>query len=477
MHDISSKPDARVLSFFALAEKPLLILVAMVAGPILLFWCFPSLALYAPAGWSNMTATTAVGLLISAGSLGLSGPKSSRAAICLSRIAALAVLTIGAGAIGIGGYFRLTVGATFPLQVFLPSPQSAIAFAMLGTCLLMLRQDAEKISKCADVLIIVLLVLISVLFSYYIFDFRTFVGRLTSPQTAFCLFVLTLVAGARLIPGHGIVSEFAGNGIGSRYSREILPFVVASPFIVFSLIAFLNDSGLMPVERSRAIVSPMVILAALSVIAWMGKRINGLERDLRRQSSTDPLTNVLNRRGFDAVSSYVVRNAQRRGTGVLVVYFDLDGLKRVNDTKGHEAGSLLIKHFAEILVATFRKNDVVARVGGDEFVVLASGACDLVEIILDRLDRNIAVHSAPGIDRSDLSYSVGCAEMSCDTMDLDEAIAQADRRMYLHKQSRNAGRGGENSPEIPVGGLAVMEPDLTNPLFRRLTAAWDNRAA
>lgn len=477
MHDISSKPDARVLSFFTVAEKPLLILVALVTGPILLLWSFPSLAPYAPDGWSRMTPTTALALLFAAGSLGLSAAGSSQAVFRLSRIAAIAVLAIGAGAIGIGGYLRLTVGATFPLQMFLPSPQSAIAFAVLGSCLLLLRQDPERISKLSDFLLIVLLVLISVLFSYYMFDFRPFVGRLSSPQTAFCLLVLAVVTVGRLIPARGIVSEFAGSGIGSRYSREIMPVIVASPFVVFSLIAYLNETGLMPLERSRAVVSPMVILAALSVVVWMGRRINGLERDLRRQSSTDPLTSVLNRRGFDGVAPHVVGDAQRRGTSVLVVYFDLDGLKRVNDAIGHEAGSLLIKHFAEILVATFRKNDVVARIGGDEFVVLAAGAYDRVEHILDRLDRNIAEYNIVETDKSDLSYSVGYAEMPGDGVDLDDVIALADRRMYQHKQSRSAGRVDGNSPEILAGEPVSPEPDFTNPLVDMVQAGWDKRAA
>ena len=134
-----------------------------------------------------------------------------------------------------------------------------------------------------------------------------------------------------------------------------------------------------------------------------------------------------------------MHNAKRMGSGLIVFYFDLDGLKRVNDTIGHDAGSLMIRRFAELLVATFRKNDVVARVGGDEFVVLAVGTATTVVDMLERLARNVAESNASGSVPGGISYSVGHAEVLPRTnTQMDEVIAQADKMMYEHKLRKTA---------------------------------------
>ena len=195
----------------------------------------------------------------------------------------------------------------------------------------------------------------------------------------------------------------------------------------------------MPPEHSRAVLAPALVLAMLSVVGWMGLRINDLEDELRYQSAIDRLTNVFNQRGFDAVGRHLVRSAARRGTRLLVLFFDLDGLKRVNDTLGHEAGSELLRQFADALVETFRKSDLVARVGGDEFIVVADGEHFSVTQLLERLQRTVATRNA-GPDGAGISYSVGYTEVTPDTPDLDAAVARADEMMYQHKLVQKAGR-------------------------------------
>ena len=456
MYDLSDKPNPRVLSFFAWAQTPLLSLVAIVAGSISVLWLVPSLAAHAPAGWSKMTVVTCIAVLLSAGSLAFSGAKSSTRAVCTCRLAALAVLAIGAVSMALGVYLRLTSGTSSNWLQFLPSPQSAAAFVLIGASLLLIRHPAKDSSKFADFFVITLFALVLFLLAGHIFRLAALVGavdgRLTSVQTLFCLSLLTIVLAGRLADARGFLSGLAGTGAGSRYSREILPFVVAAPFVVFALVDYLNDSGVMVAAHSRAIITPLVVLAALGIIAWMGQRINDLESDLLRQSLTDQLTDVLNRRGFDAVSQYAFHIAGRMGSGLLIFYFDLDGLKRVNDEAGHEAGSLMIKRFAETLVSTFRKNDVVARVGGDEFVVLALGTKDSVRDILARLNRNIELRNIAENDGCKLSFSVGYAEVPNGETDLEGSIALADERMYLHKQSRYAGRSVEPAQFLPETG-------------------------
>ena len=221
-------------------------------------------------------------------------------------------------------------------------------------------------------------------------------GNLTSPQTLFCFFLLACVIAARQALGGGLFSIFVNGGIGSRILRVVLPGILVAPFVLFVLIQYLDDAGILPLAQVRAVASSLIAVVVLGVVAWVSRITNTLERQLRVQSVTDQLTNVLNRRGFEAVADYAMHNAKRMGSGLIVFFFDLDGLKRVNDTIGHDAGSLMIRRFAELLVATFRKNDVVARVGGDEFVVVAAGTATTAADMLDRLARNVAECNASG---------------------------------------------------------------------------------
>ena len=215
-------------------------------------------------------------------------------------------------------------------------------------------------------------------------------ANVTSPQALFCFFLLAFVIAARRATEGVLLAFLVNTGIGSQIARIVLPGIVAAPFLLFTLIEYLNQSGILPTLRTRAIVAPLVALVALGIVVWMGRRTNELERQLRLQTLTDQLTNVLNRRGFDAVAEYFMRNAQRTKTGLIAFYFDLDGLKQANDVIGHEAGSLMIKQFAALLVASFRDSDVVARVGGDEFVVLAADASSSGPDMLARLQENVA---------------------------------------------------------------------------------------
>jgi diguanylate cyclase (GGDEF)-like protein len=110
--------------------------------------------------------------------------------------------------------------------------------------------------------------------------------------------------------------------------------------------------------------------------------------------------------------------------------FDLDGLKRVNDTIGHLVGSRLIQTFATLLMQTFRDNDIVGRVGGDEFAVV--GLCDgrNAREALARLNKAVATFNASTIQKFPLSFSVGIAELTTGGREsLEDLVATADARM------------------------------------------------
>lgn len=173
-----------------------------------------------------------------------------------------------------------------------------------------------------------------------------------------------------------------------------------------------------------------------------------VEAEVRRLSVTDELTGLRNRRGFFAVAERRLDAARRKGRPGALIYLDLDGLKRCNDTRGHAAGDALLMAMAQALKAVFRKSDVVARFGGDEFVVLAVGAQSSLDALPDRLR---AASSAAG-----LSFSLGVVPATANA-GLDQLLAQADQAMYANKLARAAGvhietgaaRAGATAPPLP----------------------------
>lgn len=156
-------------------------------------------------------------------------------------------------------------------------------------------------------------------------------------------------------------------------------------------------------------------------------------RMLEDRSERDPLTNLRNRRGFLPAAEEALAIAGREHKRIQLLYFDLDHLKRINDTEGHPAGDALIRRFASTLAAETRDADVSARLGGDEFVLLLFSASE------DDADR-IVERIAKSFDRSGNgprgSFSVGVAEWSGEPESLDRLVERADHQMYEAKVRR-----------------------------------------
>jgi diguanylate cyclase (GGDEF)-like protein len=131
--------------------------------------------------------------------------------------------------------------------------------------------------------------------------------------------------------------------------------------------------------------------------------------------------------------------AHREKKPMLVFFGDMDSLKVINDTFGHEHGDLALKEVAVILNETFREVDILARIGGDEFVALVLDASrESAEIIINRLQATSEAHNRQEGDRSyHLSLSFGIAYYDpAAPCSLDELIAQADALMYVQKQAK-----------------------------------------
>lgn len=187
-------------------------------------------------------------------------------------------------------------------------------------------------------------------------------------------------------------------------------------------------SGEPEAEVFRLTIRPAVCYAVKQAL---------LERELRHLALCDDLTCLYNRRGFFAAAMQQLKMARRNMKPALLLFCDLDGLKAINDSFGHREGDLALVRAAGALKDVFRESDILARVSGDEFVVLAM---DLPphhqQTVLARLQKSLNKLSV-GEARYELSLSVGAAWFDPQhPVSVGELMEQADRAMYERKRSR-----------------------------------------
>ncbi|RPI24431.1 MAG: diguanylate cyclase [Chloroflexota bacterium] len=163
------------------------------------------------------------------------------------------------------------------------------------------------------------------------------------------------------------------------------------------------------------------------------------EERLRELSLVDDLTCVNNRRGFFLLATQSIHMVQRMNLSAVLIYADMDNLKRVNDTLGHAVGDQAVIDIADILKGTIRSSDVLGRLGGDEFVVLVIESQEKSgEMLLARILQKIKAFNMQGIRPYQLAVSFGMARCEPGNfISLDALINEADRAMYSQKQAKN----------------------------------------
>lgn len=163
-----------------------------------------------------------------------------------------------------------------------------------------------------------------------------------------------------------------------------------------------------------------------------------LQDKLQSMAITDPLTGLYNRRGFTTFAEQQLFLANETKRKMLLAYIDLDGMKVINDTWGHEEGDKALIDAAMLLKKSFRESDIVARIGGDEFAVLAIEVSDsMPDIFTDRLQHMLDTYNKCEKRNYKLSVSFGFtlyeAEKPCS---LDELMSRADKLMYENKRRK-----------------------------------------
>ena len=161
---------------------------------------------------------------------------------------------------------------------------------------------------------------------------------------------------------------------------------------------------------------------------------------VRMMSITDELTGLLNRRGFFALAEQAMHQANRTGKGFLLFYADVDGLKKINDTIGHAAGDQALIETVTILRATYRKSDIIARIGGDEFVAINMEADrDDAGAVVRRFQADLDSYNEKRDGGHGLSVSVGVLYYDpAESRSIDRLLSEADGIMYEQKRLKHS---------------------------------------
>lgn len=443
-------------------------------------------------GWDAMKVNTAFMFVVSGLALtcGLSDSSSGSLRRVAKALAGLVVVVevltlveyVFAVDLGIDQLLLLDTVSVKP-ELFPGRMSPATAFCMLltGLSLLLLDVSPRLSTRLAQ---LALLIGLSVLVGY-LFDVSVLytIGIYTSMaiDTALALVMLSLgILAAQ--PVEGFMQVLISDSAGGIISRGLL---LAIPFFVFSISGVLlagEARGYYDTRFAMALMATLSIAVLAYVIMRIATRLHRVdlsreraklelaelnavlerrvvdrtmslevvnasliaeiaerqraEEEITRLSLTDDLTGLHNRRSFFLLADQALRAARRTHRPSLLFYVDLDGLKRTNDTHGHEAGDFVISAAARVLRSCFRDNDIVARIGGDEFVILASDGA-FPEIISARVQSCVDRFNQGDDCRYRLSLSIGVVNyLPHESKPLNELLENADAMMYANKLSR-----------------------------------------
>lgn len=179
-----------------------------------------------------------------------------------------------------------------------------------------------------------------------------------------------------------------------------------------------------------------------------------LEEKFRTASITDELTGLLNRRGFLVIAQKQVDIAKRDKRNFSILYMDLNEMKKINDEFGHKEGDQALVDIATILKKTYRASDSIARMGGDEFIVLITDphSSTIEKTVAQHIQDNLRIHNQQTEKGYRLAVSMGMVhydpERPCS---LEELLARADELMYQHKLHKHSSEPIEEIPSS-IGG-------------------------
>ena len=312
---------------------------------------------------------------------------------------------------------------------------AAGAWATFWACAAGLAYDAffAESSHRLAIAVVIAIVMAQAVAGLWLVPWERFVRsqRREALLVGWSLFTVLVIGTVAALDG-GAASPLAlalvlpGSFAALAYSRFRVLIVGAASELVLGALVLIGSPG-----TGAALLGAAVLGGIATISARQAEFHHEWRRQLAYHSQTDPLTGLLNRRGFASASTGAFDGLRRGRSRVTLVIIDLDLFKDYNDVYGHLAGDALLRWVGEELAATVRPGDSVARIGGDEFAALlpetdAEAAAPLIAEIDERLARRVP-------------HSLGTASAPDDGTSFEELYAAADAALYARKFAR-AGR-------------------------------------
>lgn len=206
--------------------------------------------------------------------------------------------------------------------------------------------------------------------------------------------------------------------------------LLATPDLAIGSLCIMREK---PGIESDFDIGPLQSLAAIAIDEL---ELRGLNRELTRMTRVDPLTGLANRRGFDEALERAEIRCRRTGEALAVMMIDIDYFKVLNDSFGHQGGDAALQAIGSVLLqAVVRKDDVIARFGGEEFAAILTGS-DIsgAQRVAERIRLALSKAAIPHPRTGSLTVSIGITARPGETLDAERMIAEADAALYEAKR-------------------------------------------
>jgi len=267
-----------------------------------------------------------------------------------------------------------------------------------------------------------------------------------------------------------VISVLSGLGVRAIYRKGetitrpehmVATMLIVGIVIMLARILRLPDMGMLSLTGSTPMqgivftyASLLPVIATSGFLLMCGDRLN---KDLSRLAMLDPLTGVSNRRTMTELANKAIAASKRHGRALSLLILDIDHFKRINDQFGHEAGDLALCRFVQLVREMMRESDVIARLGGEEFVLIlpdsderaALAVAERIRQRLDNSDFSISGWPVP------LRASIGVGTLGPEVSNLETLLRETDRAMYEAKRS------GRNRV-VAVGAMLAQRENVAS---------------